>query len=104
MKKHIFTNPHDFHSLDTAICSPSLLPMLNFRVESYLYNSDHFPLIISYADGICVTQLPQRYLFPRADWPAFSQLAVITETVVVSDNIDEAIKTVTDQIISAADE
>ncbi|GBO06598.1 hypothetical protein AVEN_197982-1 [Araneus ventricosus] len=77
--------------------------MLNFRVGGDLYNSDHFPLVVSYADSACVTQRPQRYLFQRADWAAFRQLAVITETMVVSNNIDEAIKTVTDQIISAAD-
>ncbi|GBO20696.1 hypothetical protein AVEN_140343-1 [Araneus ventricosus] len=86
-----------------AICSPSLLPMLNFRVGSDLYDSDHFPLEVSYADSACVTQRPQRYLFQRADWAAFRQLAVITETMVVSNDIGEAIKTVTDQIISAAD-
>ncbi|GBM28821.1 hypothetical protein AVEN_241846-1, partial [Araneus ventricosus] len=71
--------------------------MLNFRV-----GGDHFPLEVSYADSACVTQRPQRYLFQRADWAAFRQLAVITETMVVSNDI-EAIKTVTDQIISAAD-
>ncbi|GBO35392.1 hypothetical protein AVEN_76435-1, partial [Araneus ventricosus] len=103
-EKTYFHEPtRTFHSLGLAICSPSLLPMLNFRVGGDLYNSDHFPLVVSYADSACVTQRPQRYLFQRADWAAFRQLAVITETMVVSNNIDEAIKTVTDQIISAAD-
>ncbi|GFV60426.1 putative RNA-directed DNA polymerase from transposon X-element [Trichonephila clavipes] len=36
-----------FHSLDLAICSPSLFPNLNLSVEKDLYNSDHFPIILS---------------------------------------------------------
>ncbi|GBN84965.1 hypothetical protein AVEN_78982-1 [Araneus ventricosus] len=103
MRTYFHAPTRTFHSLDLAICSSSLLPMLNFRVGGDLYNNDHFPLEVSYADSACVTQRPQRYLFQRADWAAFRQLAVITETLVVSNDIDEAIKTVTDQIISAAD-
>ncbi|GFT91689.1 putative RNA-directed DNA polymerase from transposon X-element [Trichonephila clavipes] len=37
-----------FHTLDLAICSPSLLPILNFSVEKDLYNSDHFPVVLSH--------------------------------------------------------
>ncbi|GFU47421.1 putative RNA-directed DNA polymerase from transposon X-element [Trichonephila clavipes] len=37
-----------FHTLDLAICSPSLLPHLNLSVEKDLYNSDHFPVILSH--------------------------------------------------------
>ncbi|GFW95738.1 RNA-directed DNA polymerase from mobile element jockey [Trichonephila clavipes] len=33
---------------DLAICSPSLLPHLNLSVEKNLYNSDHFPVILSH--------------------------------------------------------
>ncbi|GFU95040.1 putative RNA-directed DNA polymerase from transposon X-element [Trichonephila clavipes] len=34
-----------FHTIDLAICSPSLLPHLNLSVEKDLYNSDHFSLL-----------------------------------------------------------
>ncbi|GFW69752.1 putative RNA-directed DNA polymerase from transposon X-element [Trichonephila clavipes] len=37
-----------FHTLDLAICSPSLFPNLNLSVEKDLYNSDHFPVILSH--------------------------------------------------------
>ncbi|GFV81577.1 RNA-directed DNA polymerase from mobile element jockey [Trichonephila clavipes] len=37
-----------FHTIDLAICSPSLLPHLNLSVEKDLYNSDHFPVILSH--------------------------------------------------------
>ncbi|CAL1300058.1 unnamed protein product, partial [Larinioides sclopetarius] len=84
-KTYFHAPTRTFHCLDLAICSPSLLPLLNLRVASDLYNSDHFPLLVSYADSAHVTQLPQRYLFQRADWAAFRQMAVI---------IDEAISRV----------
>ncbi|GFX50395.1 putative RNA-directed DNA polymerase from transposon X-element [Trichonephila clavipes] len=41
-----------FHSLDLAICTPSLLPLLNFEVDQDLHNSDHFPLLVSHVNAI----------------------------------------------------
>ncbi|GBN69367.1 hypothetical protein AVEN_15743-1 [Araneus ventricosus] len=66
-EKMYFHEPtHTFYSLDLAICSPTLLPMLYFTVGSDLCNSDHFPIIRSYADSGGVIQFPPRYLFQRA--------------------------------------
>ncbi|GBN68122.1 hypothetical protein AVEN_224634-1 [Araneus ventricosus] len=78
-----------FHSLDLAICSPELLPLLNFSVGSDLYNSDHFPLIVSHVDSGGAILCPPRFLFQRADWFVFSQLADITETMVSTADISE---------------
>ncbi|GBN36242.1 hypothetical protein AVEN_233532-1 [Araneus ventricosus] len=51
-EKTYFHEPtRTFHSLDLAICSPALMPLLNFSVGCDLHNSDHFPLIVSYADS-----------------------------------------------------
>ncbi|GFW34295.1 putative RNA-directed DNA polymerase from transposon X-element [Trichonephila clavipes] len=36
-----------FHTLDLAICSPSLLLTLTCSAEKDLYNSDHFPVVLS---------------------------------------------------------
>ncbi|GBM83097.1 hypothetical protein AVEN_73094-1 [Araneus ventricosus] len=89
-----------FHSLDLAICSPQLLPLLNFTVGNYLYNSDHFPLIVSHADKGGTTRPPPRYVFQRADWDAFTQLAEITDTMVSTSDITEAVQNVIDCIIN----
>ncbi|GFV06930.1 hypothetical protein TNCV_2916901 [Trichonephila clavipes] len=43
-KTYFHAPTRTFHSLDLAICSPTLLPMLNFEVANDLHNSDHFPL------------------------------------------------------------
>ncbi|GBM33667.1 hypothetical protein AVEN_203703-1 [Araneus ventricosus] len=50
-EKAYFHEPtRTFHSLYLAICSRKLLTLLNLTVESDLCNSDHFPIIVSYAD------------------------------------------------------
>ncbi|GBN68116.1 hypothetical protein AVEN_224631-1 [Araneus ventricosus] len=90
-EKTYFHEPtRSFHSLDLAICSPDLLPLLNFEVGDDLHNSDHFPLIVSHADSGGASQIPPHYLFQRADWSAFMQLAGVTEAIVSIADISEA--------------
>ncbi|GFS64770.1 putative RNA-directed DNA polymerase from transposon X-element [Trichonephila clavipes] len=56
-----------FHTIDLAICSPSLLPHLNFSVEKDLYNSDHFPVILSHDSDPVGKTFPPTYSYRRAD-------------------------------------
>ncbi|GBM62976.1 hypothetical protein AVEN_147232-1, partial [Araneus ventricosus] len=101
--KTYFREPsRTFHSLDLAICSPDILPLLNFTVESDLYNSDHFPLIVSHADSGGTTHCPPRYLFQRADWTGFTQLAAITRSMVSTPDITEGVQNIIDCLINAA--
>ncbi|GBN58399.1 hypothetical protein AVEN_95895-1 [Araneus ventricosus] len=102
-EKTYFHEPtRTFHSLDLAICSPELMPLLDFNVGNDLYNSDHFPLIVSYADSGGVIQYPPRYLSQRADWEKFMQLADVTESLVCTADITESVQNVVDCIINAA--
>ncbi|GFU51037.1 putative RNA-directed DNA polymerase from transposon X-element [Trichonephila clavipes] len=72
-----------FHSLDLAICSPTLLPMLNFEVANDLHNSDHFLLLVSHVNGAGGRFRPPTHNFHRADWDdKFTRLAIITDTMV----------------------
>ncbi|GBL75189.1 hypothetical protein AVEN_194431-1 [Araneus ventricosus] len=91
-----------FHSLDLAICSPTLLPLLHFTVGSDLCNSDHFPIIVSSADSGGAIQYPPRYLFQRADWGNFMQVADITESMVSTADITEAVENVIECLMNAA--
>ncbi|GBN38817.1 hypothetical protein AVEN_173375-1, partial [Araneus ventricosus] len=103
-EKTYFHEPtRTFHSLDLAICSPTLLPLLHFTVGSDLCNSDHFPIIVSYADSGGAIQYPPRYLFQRADWGSFLQLADITESMVSTADITEAVQNVVDCLSNAAE-
>ncbi|GFX63678.1 putative RNA-directed DNA polymerase from transposon X-element [Trichonephila clavipes] len=92
-----------FHSLDLAICSPTLLPMLNLEVANDLHNSDPFPLLVSHVNGARTRFLPPTYHFHRADWDKFTRLAIITGTMVQNRAVDEEVFNVTEAIRNAAD-
>ncbi|GFU31119.1 putative RNA-directed DNA polymerase from transposon X-element [Trichonephila clavipes] len=92
-----------FHTLDLAIWPPSLLPNLNLSVEQDLYNSDHFPLILSHDYHTGGKTYPPRYSYGRADWALFTQLAVIPHAMVKTESVDTALQEVTNVLIAAAD-
>ncbi|GFQ74796.1 CCHC-type domain-containing protein [Trichonephila clavata] len=92
-----------FSAIDLSICSPSLLLDLTWSVLGNPLGSDHFPVVISYATPIaCVTLRQPRWKFDQADWETFRTKADITEDMVSSGSIDEAISLVTSCILSAA--
>ncbi|GFS51091.1 RNA-directed DNA polymerase from mobile element jockey [Trichonephila inaurata madagascariensis] len=65
--------------------------------------SDHFSVVISYATPIaCVTPRQPRWKFDQVDWETFRTQADITEDMVSSGSIDEAVSLVTSCILSAA--
>ncbi|GFT92386.1 probable RNA-directed DNA polymerase from transposon X-element [Trichonephila clavipes] len=101
-KTYFHAPTRTFHSLDLAICSPTLLPMLNFEVANDLHNSDHFPLLVSHVNGAGTRFRPPTY-FHRADWDKFTRLAIITGTMVQNGAVDEAVFNVTEAIRNAAD-
>ncbi|GFV12027.1 putative RNA-directed DNA polymerase from transposon X-element [Trichonephila clavipes] len=92
-----------FHTLDLAICSPSLLPHLNLSVEKNLYNSDHFSVILSQDSDTDGKTFPPTYSYHRADWALFTQLAVIPDAMVKTESVDTAVQEVTNVLIAAAD-
>ncbi|GFX07160.1 hypothetical protein TNCV_2423651 [Trichonephila clavipes] len=102
-KTYFHAPTRTFHSLDLAICSPTLLPMLNFEVANDLHNSDHFPLLVSHVNGAGTRFRPPTYHFHRADWDKFTRLAIITGTMVQNRAVDEAVFHVTEAIRNAAD-
>ncbi|GFU66482.1 putative RNA-directed DNA polymerase from transposon X-element [Trichonephila clavipes] len=97
---HVPTRP--FQSLDLAICSPALLPTLNFEVEHDLRNSDHFPLLVSHVNGAGVRNRPPTYHFHRADWDKFTRLAVVTGVIVQDGTVNDADLKFTEAIRNAA--
>ncbi|GFS77437.1 putative RNA-directed DNA polymerase from transposon X-element [Trichonephila clavipes] len=92
-----------FHTLDLAICSPSLFSNLNLSVEKDLYNSNHFPVIISHDSDTGGKAFPPTYSYSRADWALFKQLAVIPDAMVKTESVDTAVQEVTNVLIAAAD-
>ncbi|GFU51793.1 putative RNA-directed DNA polymerase from transposon BS [Trichonephila clavipes] len=100
---HFHEPTRSFHTLDFAIRSPSLLPILNFSVQKDLYNSDHFPVILSHDYDAGGKTFPPRYSYSRADWALFTQLALISDVMVKTESVDTAVKDVTNVLIDSAD-
>ncbi|GFW34840.1 putative RNA-directed DNA polymerase from transposon X-element [Trichonephila clavipes] len=92
-----------FHTIDLVICSPSLLPNLNLSVEKDLYNSDHFPIILSHDYDTGGKSFPPTYSYGRADWALFTQLAMIPDVMVKTESVDTAVQEVTNVLITAAE-
>ncbi|GFX55967.1 putative RNA-directed DNA polymerase from transposon X-element [Trichonephila clavipes] len=92
-----------FHTIDLAICSPSILPDLNLSVEKDLYNSDHFPVILSHDSDPGGKTFPPTYSYRHADWALFTQLAVITDAMVKTKSVNTVVLEVTNVLIAAAD-
>ncbi|GBN35013.1 hypothetical protein AVEN_183830-1 [Araneus ventricosus] len=93
-----------FHTLDLAICSPSLAIQWDFSVADDLHNSDHFPIILSYSDDdVTYPERPKRYIFNKADWTLFSQMTLISKQLVEKESIDDVVYEITDILMTAAD-
>ncbi|GFY30468.1 putative RNA-directed DNA polymerase from transposon X-element [Trichonephila clavipes] len=88
---HFHESTRSFHRIDLAICSPSLLPNLNLSVEKDLYNSDHFPIILSHVDDTGGKTFPPTYSYGRADWALFPHLVVIPDVMVKTESVDTAV-------------
>ncbi|GBO10302.1 putative RNA-directed DNA polymerase from transposon BS [Araneus ventricosus] len=93
-----------FHSVDLAICSPFLLPFLSLTVDNDLYNSDHFPLIITdNRRNPANSYRPPKYILNAANWQKFTSLANINSDTIKSSSIEQALSYIVNTIIEAAD-
>ncbi|GBM78940.1 hypothetical protein AVEN_123664-1, partial [Araneus ventricosus] len=93
-----------FHTVDLAICSPSILTRWEFTVDENLYNSDHFPIILKYFDiSVRIPRRPQRFIFDKANWQLFTLYSELNPVMVQMDDIDSATETVTKHILEAAE-
>ncbi|GBO37185.1 hypothetical protein AVEN_158775-1 [Araneus ventricosus] len=101
---HFHQASQTFYTIDLAICSPSLVPYWKFSTCTNLFNSDHFPIVLTYVkNDFPSPKRPVKYIFGKADWPLFESLCQLTPKMVDKDSIDVAVNTITDCIISSAD-
>ena len=87
-------------AIDLAIASPTVATQLAWSVLDDLYQSDHFPILLSIEIPQSETTHPQRWLTDRADWEKFSQHFVCPPLM---EDIDQDVQSFTDAIISAAE-
>ncbi|GFX39904.1 putative RNA-directed DNA polymerase from transposon X-element [Trichonephila clavipes] len=73
------------------------------QIEQDLYNSDHFPVILSHDSDTGGKTFPPTYSYSRADWALFTQLAEIPDAMFKIESVDTAVQEVTNVLIAAAD-
>lgn len=99
---HFHSATNTYSCIDLSICSASLLHMFSWQVHDDLYQSDHFPVIISQEDTSAIATTP-RYKFDCADWSIFGRAAACTMELQAFPTVDEALSYFTALIIEAAD-
>ncbi|GBM02665.1 hypothetical protein AVEN_258962-1 [Araneus ventricosus] len=55
---HFHQASQTFHTIDLAICSPSLAPCWKFSTSINLFNSDHFPVVLTQIAKKVAERLP----------------------------------------------
>ncbi|GFX59804.1 putative RNA-directed DNA polymerase from transposon X-element [Trichonephila clavipes] len=82
----------------------SVLPLhTSLQAVTDLYNSDHFPIILSHDYDTGGKTFPPTYSYSCADWALFTQLAVIPDAMIKAESVDIAVQEVTNVLIAAAD-
>ncbi|XP_023220793.1 uncharacterized protein LOC111622614 [Centruroides sculpturatus] len=93
-----------FTAIDLSLATLNLFSALTWEAGSNLLSSDHFPIFLKYRGReSCEAARPLRWKLETADWPAFSSLANITEEMVNTADINDAVEVVTLCIIQAAE-
>ncbi|GBN98287.1 hypothetical protein AVEN_7562-1 [Araneus ventricosus] len=99
------TPSRSFHTLDFAICSPSILGRCNFSVDEDLHNSDHFPIILSHSShNLTIPRQPPHFIYDRTNWQIFKDLSELAPGIVHLGDIDAAFEAVSNCIIRASEE
>ncbi|GFX95438.1 putative RNA-directed DNA polymerase from transposon X-element [Trichonephila clavipes] len=73
------------------------------QIEHDLYNSHHFPVILSHDSDTGGKTFQPTYSYSRADWALFTQLAVIIDEMIKTESVDTAVQEVTNVLITAAE-
>ncbi|GFU15509.1 putative RNA-directed DNA polymerase from transposon X-element [Trichonephila clavipes] len=94
---------NSLHVPSSALPLRTSLQAVALSDEKNLYNSDHFPVILSHDCDTCGKTFSPTYSYSRADWALFTQLAVKHDAMVMTESVDTVVEEVTNVLIAAAD-
>lgn len=98
-----FSTSHNTETaIDLSLCSPLLGTWFDWNIDSDIYDSDHYPILLQFTfqqEGI--PSFIPRWKLTRADWQKFSDLC---ENLQINDDHDPevTISYITDSLLSAA--
>ena len=99
---HFHIQTDSLSCIDLSLCSSDVFPSFSWSVSNDLYNSDHFPVRLQIQDTSCRRTFP-RFIFERADWRKFKDLAKCDAELASFDSVDQAVQYFNEVIITAAD-
>ena len=91
-------------AIDLSLCSPLLGTWFDWDIDSDIYDSDHYPVLLRLTfqnDG--VPSFIPRWKLDKADWNKFSEICDNIQ-LELNDDPDITVKHLTDSIIAAAKE
>lgn len=101
---HFNISTGTFSSIDLSFCDLNAATQLDWQVVNSLYDSDHFPIMITDGTG-SEPLLIERWNISRADWQDFgNEISTRWEHLTLSEDINEATKELTDTILLAANQ
>ena len=100
---HFHAQTDTFSCIDLSLCSANIASDFTWDVMLDLYNSDHFPVLLSLPNTEC-RQTEPRYLLENADWRGFRDLAVCYRDVHSFPSIPEALSYFVQTVLQAAED
>lgn len=100
---HLHMQTNSLSAIDLTIVSGNAIQHFQWSISRNLYNSDHFPIIMTLQPAVSYLQKP-KYIFERANWPQFEILSIIESIAESFPTVNEAISSLTNKIIYAADQ
>lgn len=99
---YMISATQSFSAIDISLCSPSLFPSVDWKVDQNPRGSDHFPVILKFCGPDSMRSRPPRWKLSEADWELFAKEADLESSSFNHLGVEEANKVITDTIINAA--
>lgn len=103
---HFATATGTLSSIDLSFCDPKIAPLITWNVLDSLYDSDHFPILITLDNKNC--EIPFTASFwklKHANWEGFrNKIEDEMSSFQISDDIDISLDTFTKIILHAAEQ
>ena len=92
-----------FSHLDTAICSPEIQSKFNWDTESDLYDSDHFPIILTHTLTNLYTETQKKWKLEKTPWEKWESYSSSINLPTNFYSANSACREITEHIQDTAD-
>ena len=65
---HYTISTNSYSHIDTSICTPEIHSKFDWNTETDLYDSDHFPIILTHSFQNIFTEAPKKWKLDKTQW------------------------------------